>query len=34
MKCIAAELCKAVMRAIGRHKCLWFVVKILDGNKI
>lgn len=30
---ITCEVCKCVMRAIGKHRSLWFLVKILDRNK-
>ena len=33
-KCIVTELCKVMMRIIGRHKCLWLVVKMLDKKML
>lgn len=33
IKCLLVEICKALMRKIGSHKKLWFIIKMLDKNK-
>lgn len=33
LKDIISETCKSVMRAIGKYRSLWFIVRLLDRSK-